>query len=42
MKSEVDGAIRNVVVDRHHPLPGQRTGVLAHLLADFAEARIDG
>ena len=39
---EVDGARGDVVVDRLHPLLGQRTGVLAHLLADLAEARIDG
>ena len=38
---EVHGALGDVVVDRLHPLLGQRTGVLADLLADLAEARID-
>ena len=39
---EVDGAVGDVVVDRLHALLGQRAGILAHLLADLAEARIDG
>ena len=38
---EVHGPVGDVVVDRHHPRLGQRAGVLAHLLADLAEARID-
>ena len=37
---EVRGAGGHVIVDGFHPLLGQRAGVLAHLLADFAEARI--
>src|SRR5215471_939682 len=39
---EVHGPTGDVVVDRHHPRLGQRTGVLANLLADLAEARIHG
>ena len=39
---EVHGPGGDVVVDRHHPLLGQRTGVRADLLADLAEARIHG
>jgi len=39
---EIHGPVRDVVVDRHHPLGGQRTGVLADLLADFAEPRVRG
>ena len=38
---EVDGRGRGLVVDRLHPLLGQRTGILDGLLADLAEARID-
>ena len=37
---EVHGPVGNVIVDGFHPLLGQGTGVLAHLLADLAEARI--
>ena len=37
---EVHGPGGDVVVNRFHPLLGQRTGVLADLLADLAEARI--
>ena len=40
MKS--DGPVRDVVVDRLHPLPGQRAGVLDRLLADLAEPRVHG
>ena len=39
---EVDGRGRGLVVDRLHALLGQRAGVLDGLLADLAEARIDG
>ena len=39
---EVDGRGRGLVVDRLHPLLGERAGVLDGLLADLAEARIDG
>ena len=39
---EVDGGGRGLVVDRLHALLGQRAGVLDGLLADLAEARIDG
>ena len=38
---EIDGRGRGLVVDRLHPLLGQRAGVLDGLLADLAEARID-
>ena len=38
---EVDGRGGRFVVDRLHPLLGQRAGVLDRLLADLAEARID-
>ena len=38
---EVDGAGGDVVVDRLHPLLGQRAGVLDRLLADLAESRVD-
>ena len=38
---EVCGPVGNVVVDGFHPLLRQRAGVLAHLLADLAEAWID-
>ena len=38
---EVDRGGRSLVVDRLHPLLGQRAGVLDRLLADLAEARID-
>ena len=38
----VDGRRRGLVVDRLHALLGQRAGVLDGLLADLAEARIDG
>jgi len=30
----------DVIVDRFHSLPGQRTGVLANLFADLAETRV--
>ena len=39
---EVDRRGRGLVVDRLHPLAGQRAGVLDGLLADLAEARIHG
>ena len=39
---EVDGRGRGLVVDRLHALLGERAGVLDGLLADLAEARIDG
>ncbi len=39
---EVDGRGRSLVVDGFHALLGQRTGILDGLLADLAEARIDG
>ena len=39
---EVDGPVGDVVVDRLHPLLGQRAGVLDRLLADLAEPRVDG
>jgi hypothetical protein len=38
---KVHGPARDIVVDRSHPLFGQRTGVLYHLLAHLAEAWID-
>ena len=38
----VDGRGRRLVVDRLHPLLGQRAGVLDRLLADLAEARVFG
>ena len=38
----VDGRGGGLVVDRLHPLLGERAGVLDGLLADLAEARIDG
>ena len=38
---EVDGRGGGLVVDRFHPLLGQRAGVLDGLLADLAEPRID-
>ena len=38
--NEVHRTGSDVVIDRLHPLLGQRAGVLAHLLADLAEARI--
>ena len=38
----VDGRSRGLVVDRLHALLGERAGVLDGLLADLAEARIDG
>ena len=38
----VDGRVRRLVVDRLHPLLGQRPGVLDRLLADAAESRVDG
>ena len=38
----VDRRGRGLVVDRLHALLGQRAGVLDGLLADLAEARIDG
>ena len=38
----VDGRGRGLVVDRFHALLGQRTGILDGLLADLAEAGIDG
>ena len=34
---EVHGALRDVIVDRLHPLFGQRTGVLAGLLPDLPD-----
>ena len=40
MKSTARRRSPRSIVD--HPLLGQRTGILAHLLADLAEARIDG
>ena len=39
---EVDGRGGGLVVDRLHALLGERAGVLDRLLADLAEARIDG
>ena len=39
---EVDRRGGGLVVDRFHPLLGQRAGVLDGLLADLAEARVDG
>ena len=38
----VDGRVRRLVVDRLHPLLGQRAGVLDGLLADPAPARLLG
>ena len=38
----VDRGGGGLVVDRLHPLLGQRAGVFDRLLADLAEARIDG
>ena len=38
---EIRRPVGDVVVDRLHPLLGQRAGVLDDLLADLAEARID-
>ena len=38
---EVDRRRRRLVVDRLHPLLGERAGILDGLLADLAEARID-
>src|SRR5262245_62766378 len=39
---EVDRRGAGLVVDRLHAFLGERTGVLDGLLADLAEARIDG
>ena len=39
---EVHGPVGDVVVDRLHPLLGQRAGVLDDLLADLAEPRVHG
>ncbi len=38
----VGRSLRDVVVDRFHPLLGQRAGVFDRLFADAAEARVDG
>src|SRR3974377_687868 len=38
---EVHSSVGDIIVDRHHPRLGQRACVLAHLLADSAEAWID-
>ena len=38
---EFGSAIRDIIVDRQHALLGERASVLADLLADPAEARID-
>ncbi len=40
--NEVHGPGSDVIVDGFHPLPGERTRVGAHLLADPAEARVHG
>ena len=39
---KIHSSISDVVVDSHHPRLGQRAGVGTDLLADPAEARIDG
>ena len=39
---EVDRRVGGLVVDRLHPLFRERAGVLDRLLADLAEARVDG
>ena len=39
---EVDGRSGGLIVDRLHPLPGQRAGILDCLFAHFAEAWVDG
>ena len=39
---EVERAGGDFLVDRLHALLGQRAGVFAFLLADLAEARVDG
>jgi hypothetical protein len=39
---EIDRRVRGLVVDRLHPLPGERSGVLDDLPADAAPARLLG
>src|SRR5262249_54779001 len=38
---KVHGSVGDVIIDTHHSGLGQRAGILAHLLADFSEARIN-
>src|SRR6516164_6493641 len=38
---EVDSPVSDVIVDGYHPALGQRACVLADLLADLAEARVN-
>src|SRR5262249_14784112 len=39
--NEINGAVRDVVIDRYHALLGQGASVRTDLFSDFSEARID-
>jgi hypothetical protein len=39
---EIDRPVGNIIVDGYHPALGQRTRVRADLLANLAEARVNG